>query len=65
LLDQTSGVCLTPSIWSGNAKEDYRSVVFHFIIDDWELEKRIISIRMIDYSHTGVNIAECMLLVIF
>jgi hypothetical protein len=38
--------------------------VFHFVTDDWELEKRIVGMRLIDYSHSGVNIAERMLQVI-
>jgi hypothetical protein len=37
------------------------SVVFHFVTDDWELEKTIVGMRLIDCSHTGVNIAECIL----
>ena len=28
-------VCLTSDIWSGNAKEDYLSVVAHYINSDW------------------------------
>ena len=55
-----SSVCLTSDIWSGNAKEDYLSVVCHFVSADWELEKRVIGLRLIDSSHTGVNIAECV-----
>ncbi|XP_072148536.1 zinc finger BED domain-containing protein RICESLEEPER 2-like [Setaria viridis] len=42
----------------GNAKEDYLSVVAHFVSADWELEKRVIALRLIDCSHSGVNIAE-------
>jgi hypothetical protein len=34
--------------------------VFHFVINDWELEKRIVGMRLIDYSHSGVNIVEPM-----
>jgi hypothetical protein len=64
LLNTVTYVCLTSNIWSGNAKEDYLSVVFHFITDDWELEKRIVGMRLIDYSHTGVNIAERILQVV-
>jgi hypothetical protein len=33
-------VCLTSDIWSGNAKEDYLSVVAHYINPDWQLEKK-------------------------
>ena len=51
-------VCLTSDIWSGNAKEDYISVVVHYVSADWELEKRVIGLKLIDCSHSGVNIAE-------
>ena len=57
-LRSVTSVCLTSDIWSGNAKEDYLSVVAHFVSADWELEKRVIGLRLIDCSHNGVNIAE-------
>jgi hypothetical protein len=34
-----SSVAITSDIWNGNAKEDYLSVVAHFVNSDWELEK--------------------------
>jgi hypothetical protein len=37
-------------------------VVVHFVTKDWESEKRIIGFRLIDCSHSGVNIAERILL---
>jgi hypothetical protein len=62
LIDQlqssVSAVALTFDIWSGNAKEDYISVVAHFVNADWLLEKRVIGMRLIDVSHSGPNIAE-------
>lgn len=64
LLNTASCVCLISDTCSGNAKEDYLSVVFHFITDDWELEKRIVGMRLIDCSHSGVNIAERILQVV-
>jgi hypothetical protein len=64
LLSDASCVCLTSDIWSGNAKKDYLSVVVHFVTADWELEKRIIDFRLIDCSHSGVNIAERISLVL-
>jgi hypothetical protein len=64
LLEQASCVYLTSDIWSGLAKEDYLSVVFHFVTDDWELEKLIVGMRLIDCSHSGVNIVERILQVI-
>jgi hypothetical protein len=56
LLAEASCVCLTSDIWSGNAKEDYLSVVVHFVTTDWELEKRIIGFKLIDCSHSGVKL---------
>jgi hypothetical protein len=64
LLNTTSCMYLTSHIWSGNAKEDYLSVVFHFVTDDCELEKHIVGLRLIDCSHTGVNIVEYILQVV-
>jgi hypothetical protein len=34
-----SSVTITSNIWNDNAKEDYLSVVVHFVNSDWELEK--------------------------
>ena len=57
VLPAASSIFLTSDIWSGNAKEDYISVVAHFVNADWELEKNVISLRLIEVSHSGVNIA--------
>ncbi|KAJ1288909.1 hypothetical protein BS78_02G124400 [Paspalum vaginatum] len=57
-LKSFSYVGLTSDIWNGNVKEDYLSVVAHFVNPDWQLEKRILAMRLIDVSHSGVNIAE-------
>ena len=37
LLPACSSVSLTSDIWSGNAKEDYISIVGHYVSADWEL----------------------------
>ena len=37
MLSAASSVALTSDIWSGNAKEDYISVVAHYVNVDWEL----------------------------
>jgi hypothetical protein len=58
LLPACSSVSLTSDIWSGNAKEDYISVVAHYVGADWELHKKVIGFRLIEASHTGENIAE-------
>jgi hypothetical protein len=64
LLNVAPCVCLTSDIWSGNAKEDYLNMVFHFVTDDWELEKCVVGMRFIDCSHIGANILERILQVI-
>jgi hypothetical protein len=37
LFPACSSVSFTSNIWSGNAKEDYISVVAHYVSADWEL----------------------------
>ena len=37
MLSDASSVALTSDIWSSNAKEDYISVVAHYVNVDWEL----------------------------
>ena len=49
---------MTSDIWHGNAKEDYISVVAHFVSADWELQKKVIRLRLIEVKHTVENIAE-------
>ena len=58
VLSGASSVGLTSDIWSGNAKEDYISVVAHYVSADWELQKKVIGLRLIEVKHTGENIAE-------
>jgi hypothetical protein len=57
-------VALTSYIWNGKAKEGYLSVVAHFVNSNWELEKRLIGLRLIDESHTGRNIVEHIAIVV-
>ena len=47
-------------IWFGNAKEDYLSVIAHYINSDRQLEKRVLGLVLIDVSHNGQNIADCV-----
>jgi hypothetical protein len=53
-----SSICLTSDIWSGNAREDYITVVAHFVNADWELKKYVICFKLIQVSHNDVNIAK-------
>jgi hypothetical protein len=39
LKTDVTSVCLTYDIWAGKAKEDYLSVVAHFVNSHWEIEK--------------------------
>ena len=38
----TFNVALTSDVWSGSAREDYISVVVHFVDDEWILQKCIL-----------------------
>jgi hypothetical protein len=40
LLPTASSISLTSNIWSGNAKEDYISVVAYYVSVDWEIQKK-------------------------
>jgi hypothetical protein len=53
----SSSVALTSDIWSGNAKEDYISVFAHYVNADWELQKKIIGLRLIQVKHSDENIS--------
>jgi hypothetical protein len=56
VLKHVSSVALTSDIWFGKAKEDYISVVAHFVNSIWCLEKRLLGLRPIEVAHTGLNI---------
>ena len=58
VLSAASSVALTSDIWCGNTKEDYISVVAHYVNADWELQKKVIGLRLIEVSHSGENIAS-------
>jgi hypothetical protein len=58
VLPAASSVFLISNIWSGNVKEDYISVVAHYVSADWELQKRVVGFRLIEVSHSGENIVE-------
>lgn len=60
----TFAVSLTSGIWSGRAKQNYISVVEHYVNEHWHLQKRVIGFELIDISHSSVNIAESVLKVV-
>jgi hypothetical protein len=63
-LQSVTSIVITSNIWSGNAKEDYLSVVAHYVSKDWLLEKRVIGLKLIETSHTSENIAERVMTVL-
>ena len=60
----TFSVSLTSDIWTGRAKQDYISVVTHYVNEHWHLQKRVIGFELIDVAHSGPNIAEAILKVV-
>jgi hypothetical protein len=64
LKNSVSSVAITSDIWCGKAKEDYISVVAHFVNSDWGLEKRLLGLRPIEVAHTGRNIADKVAMVV-
>ncbi|KAE8819308.1 hypothetical protein D1007_02807 [Hordeum vulgare] len=60
----TFSVSLTSDIWTGGAKQDYISVVAHYVNEYWHLQKRVIGFELIDVSHSGPNIAQAILEVV-
>jgi NADPH-dependent 7-cyano-7-deazaguanine reductase QueF len=63
-LQSITSIAITSDICCGNAKEDYLSVVAHYVSKDWLLEKRVIGLRLIETSHTGENIVERVMIVL-
>jgi hypothetical protein len=54
-LTACSSVAITSHIWNDNAKEDYLSVVAHFVNSIRELEKKLIALGLIDVCHVGIH----------
>jgi hypothetical protein len=64
LKNSVSSVAITSGIWCGKAKDDYISVVAHFVNSDWGLEKRLLGLRPIEVVHTGRNITDRVAMVV-
>jgi hypothetical protein len=48
VLSAASSIALTSYILSGNAREDYISVVAHYVSAKWELQKKVIGLMLIE-----------------
>ena len=51
-------VSLTADSWDSGYKYHYLCVTCHWVDDQWMLQKRIIHFKMLEYPHTGINIAH-------
>ena len=54
-------IALTSDVWSGRSKQDYISVVAHYVDGDWNLQKRIIGFPLLDVAHNARNISDRVL----
>lgn len=57
-------VAITSDIWFSKAKEDYISVVAHFVNSNWELEKRLLGLKPIEVAHTSRNIVDRVAMIV-
>ncbi|KAL9676157.1 hypothetical protein QQ045_004370 [Rhodiola kirilowii] len=53
-------ICLTSDMWSSRQKMGYMSLTAHWIDDKWNMQKRILSFKMVEYPHTGDSLASHM-----
>ncbi|KAL9683781.1 hypothetical protein QQ045_021206 [Rhodiola kirilowii] len=47
-------------MWSSRQKMGYMSITAHWIDDKWNMQKRILSFKMVEYPHTGDSLASHM-----
>ena len=50
--------CLTSNLWTSRNKLGFLSLTIHYIDSNWNLNKRIISFKMLESPYTGYNIAN-------
>ena len=50
--------CLTSDLRTSRNKLGFLSLTIHYIDSDWNLNKRIISFKMLESLHMGYNIAN-------
>ncbi|KAJ8312516.1 hypothetical protein KUTeg_009889 [Tegillarca granosa] len=53
-----STVSLTRNIWTSDATEGYICLAAHYMTKNWQLEKKLLTTRIMEERHTGVNIAK-------
>ena len=50
--------CLTSDLWTTRNKLVFFSLTVHYIDSNWNLNKRIITFKMLESPHMGYNIAN-------
>ena len=53
-----NNIACTSDIWNSSNKNDYLSVVIHYVDRDWYLHKKIIGFEHMNMRHTGKNISD-------
>lgn len=51
-------ICLTSDLWTSRSHMGFLCLTAHFIDEQWRLNKKIISFKMIETPHTGLTIAN-------
>ena len=52
----TVSIALTSDIWNACSKQDYLTVTGDYLDSNWNLQKKVIGFRLMEYAHTVVNI---------
>ena len=50
--------CLTSKMWTSGQHMSYLSLTVHYIDSDWNLNKQILSFKMVESPHTGITIGS-------
>ena len=59
-LSGAASVALTTDSWTSRACESYITITAHFINRNWNLRNFVLQIRLLEESHTGVNIGAVL-----
>ncbi|KAK0135825.1 Zinc finger BED domain-containing protein 1 [Merluccius polli] len=58
LVENSTALSFTTDIWTSVSMEAYMAVTCHFITQEWELCAFVLETKLMEVSHTGVNIAQ-------
>ncbi|XP_071371643.1 E3 SUMO-protein ligase ZBED1-like [Centroberyx affinis] len=57
-VENSTALSFTTDIWTSVSMEAYMAVTCHFITQEWELCAFVLETKLMEGSHTGVNIAQ-------